>query len=192
MFRSAIFRVFAMFRGQKYLNRPARPFPMKIHPPLAVFLRFSRRVCLLAAFAGLSLLRAADDKIIAAVRAADDERIAATVAGDRARLSAVYSDDLHYGHSNGRVDTKASQIQGLTTGANKYEAFEHQTRTFVPVGPGIVLMKGHVLMRMTNKQSGAKLTNDLNYLAVWREEKGKWRFLAWQSCKNPVPESAKK
>ena len=22
---------------------------------------------------------------------------------------------------------------------------------------------------------------------VWREEGGKWRFLAWQSCKNPPP-----
>jgi hypothetical protein len=25
------------------------------------------------------------------------------------------------------------------------------------------------------------------YLAVWREEKGHWRFLAWQSCKLPTP-----
>jgi len=26
----------------------------------------------------------------------------------------------------------------------------------------------------------------LSYLAVWREENGQWRFLAWQSCKLPV------
>ena len=25
----------------------------------------------------------------------------------------------------------------------------------------------------------------LSFLAVWREEKGQWRFLAWQSCKLP-------
>jgi len=148
-------------------------------------LSFARAVCLLALVPVLSVLRAADDKIIAAVRAADDERIAATVAGDRARLSAVYSDELHYGHSNGKVDTKASQIQGLTSGGNRYDSFEYKERTFVPVAPGIVLMKGRMLMHLTNKQSGQKTTNDLNYLAVWREEKGKWRFLAWQSCKNP-------
>lgn len=124
------------------------------------------------------------DKLIAAVRAADDERLAATKAADRTRLSAVYSDDLHYAHSNGRLDTKTSQIQGIATGANAYESFEHKDRTFVPAAPGIVLMKGRVLVHMSNKQSGQKSTNDLNYLAVWREEKGKWRFLAWQSCKN--------
>ena len=28
---------------------------------------------------------------------------------------------------------------------------------------------------------------DLNFLTVWREEGGKWRFLAWKSCKNPPP-----
>jgi len=127
----------------------------------------------------------ADEKLIAAVRAADDERIAATKAADRARLSAIYSDELHYAHSSGKVDTKASQIQGIVGGSNKYEAFDHKNRTFVPAGPGVVLMKGRVLMQMANKNTGAKTTNDLNYLAVWREEGGKWRFLAWQSCKNP-------
>jgi hypothetical protein len=135
-------------------------------------------------------LRAADaDKLIAAVRAADDERIAATMAADRTRLDAIYSDALHYAHSSGKVDTKASQIQGITTGGNKYERFEHKERTFIPAGPGIVLMKGRVLMHMAS--STGRLVNDLNYLAVWREEKGKWRFLAWQSCKNP-PADAKK
>jgi hypothetical protein len=135
-------------------------------------------------------LRAADDKLIAAVRAADDERIAATMAADRARLEAIYSDALHYAHSSGKVDTKASQIAGITTGGSKYERFEHKERTFIPAGPGIVLMKGRVLMYMGG--SPGRIVNDLNYLAVWREEKGKWRFLAWQSCKNLPPADAKK
>ena len=134
-------------------------------------------------------LRAADDKLIAAVRAADDERIAATMAADAARLGAVYSDALHYAHSSGKVDTKASQIKGITASGNKYERFEHKERTFILAGPGIVLMKGRVLMSMRNRSG--KLVNDLNYLAVWREENGQWRFLAWQSCKNP-PADAKK
>ena len=85
--------------------------------------------------------------------------------------------------SEGKVDTKASQIKGITTGGNKYEAFDHKERTFIPAGPGIVLMKGRILMHMSGK--AGKVVNDLNYLAVWREEQGKWRFLAWQSCKNP-------
>ena len=144
-----------------------------------------RLLPLVALFA--SVLHAADDKLIAAVRAADDERVAATKAADRVRLSAVYSDQLHYAHSSGKIDTKASQIQGIVTGANKYADFEYKDRTFVPAGPGVILMKGRVLIHMVNKTSGEKATNDLNYLAVWREEGGKWRFFAWQSCKNPAP-----
>ena len=140
-----------------------------------------RLLPLLALFT--AAIHAADDKLIAAVRAADDERIAATQAADAKRLEAIYSDALHYAHSSGKVDTKASQIKGITTGGNKYEKFEHKERTFIPAGPGIVLMKGRILMHMSG--ANGKVVNDLNYLAVWREEQGKWRFLAWQSCKNP-------
>jgi len=54
-------------------------------------------------------------------------------------------------------------------------------------------MKGRVLVHMKSKTTGQKLVNDLNYLAVWREENGKWRFLAWQSCRNvpPTPSTPK-
>lgn len=132
-----------------------------------------------------------DERLLAALRTADDERIAATVAGDRRRLEAIYSDDLHYGHSNGRSDTKASQIEGLVAGPNRYESFEYKERTFRPAAPGLMLMNGRVLMHTVNKQSGRKNTLDLFYLAVWREEQGRWRFLAWQSCRNPEAETKK-
>jgi ketosteroid isomerase-like protein len=145
---------------------------------------------LFAFFAGAA--HGADEKIIAAVRAADDARVAATKAGDRAGLAAIYADGLHYAHSNGKVDTKASQLEGVIAGANRYDSFEYKERTFVPTGPGVVLMKGRVLVHMTNKTSAQKSMMDLNYLAVWREENGKWRFFAWQSCRNPVDPAGKK
>ena len=131
--------------------------------------------------------RAAEDAVIAAVRAADDERIAATIAADAARLGASYSDALHYAHSSGKIDTKASQIAGITTGTTKYERVEYKERAFVPAGPGVMLMKGHVLVHTRNKTSGQPGLLDLNYLAVWRQEGGRWRFLAWQSSRNPPP-----
>lgn len=140
----------------------------------------------------LAPLAAADAKIIAAVQAADDARIAATKSADRSALEAIYSDELHYAHSSGRVDRKASQIEGIVNGGNIYEAIEYPERTFVPVAPGIVLMRGRALFHMKAKADGSRLINDLNYLAVWRNENGRWRFLAWQSCKNPPAAGAKK
>ena len=133
-------------------------------------------------------LSAAEDQLIAAVRAADDERLAATQAADPALLAAIFSDELRYGHSSGKVDTKASYVRALASHSTVYESFKYLERNFKPAGPGIVLMSGRVVIHASN--AGQKVVNDLNYLAVWREEGGVWRFLAWQSCKNPPPADA--
>ena len=138
--------------------------------------------CLVLAVA---FLHAADDKRIAAVKAADAERVAATKAGDGARLEAIFSDELRYAHSSGHVDTKASYIKALTSHSTVYESYDYQEQNFLPAGPGIVLMTGRVLSHTRNASGANEL--DLNFLGVWREENGKWRFLAWQSCKNPPP-----
>jgi hypothetical protein len=124
-------------------------------------------------------------KLIAAVTAADDERQAAVKAGDRGRLDAILSDGLRYAHSNGKIDTKASYVESLTSHQTVYENFDYKDRTFLPAAPGVVLMTGRVLVRIRNGEQKTNL--DLNFLSVWREEKGHWRFLAWQSCKNPAP-----
>ena len=139
---------------------------------------------------GLVSLRAADDKALAAARAADDERLAATKAGDPKRLDAIFSNDLRYAHSSGKVDTKDSYVKSLVSRATIYESFDYKERNFTVAAPGVVLMSGRVLIKASN--NGQKVENDLNILAVWREENGKWRFLAWQSCKNPPADAAKK
>lgn len=131
--------------------------------------------------------------VIAAVTAADDERMAAMKAGDAARLNAIFSDELRYAHSSGVVDTKSVFIEALSTGKSVYETFEYKDRTILPAAPGIALMSGRVLVNIRSGEQRLQL--DLNYLSVWREEAGKWRFLAWQSCRNgaatPLPETAK-
>ena len=142
-----------------------------------------RLLLLLALLAGR--LPAAEDALIAAVRAADDERIAATRAADPARLDAIFSDALRYAHSNGKVDDKASFIQSLTSRKTSYESFDYQERAFTVAGPGVVLMTGRVIARAIS--AGQPITLDLNFLAVWREEGGRWRFFAWQSARNPPP-----
>ncbi len=37
------------------------------------------------------------------------------------------------------------------------------------------------------KSAAGEMDSVLGFLAVWREENGKWRFLAWQSCRIPPP-----
>jgi len=135
--------------------------------------------------AQILLAPAGIERMLAAARAADDERLAATMAADPARLDAIFSDELRYAHSSGKVDSKASYITSLVSRSTVYESFDYQERNFKVAGPGIVLMTGRVVIHAGN--DGQKGIIDLNYLAVWREENGRWRFLAWQSCRNPPP-----
>jgi len=143
---------------------------------------------LLAIMAGS--LRAADDARLAPINAADDERVAAVASADRARLTAIFSDDLRYSHSTGAVDTKTSYITALTSGRLKYVSYVYEEKNFTFPAPGIALMTGRVHTKTTSA-SGAG-DNVLCFLAVWREENGKWRFLAWQSCKLPPAAPAAK
>jgi hypothetical protein len=120
---------------------------------------------------------------LAALQAADAARIAAMKAPDREKLGAIFSDELHYAHSSGAVDTKASFIDALAGGRSKYVVYEPGERKFTFPAPGLALMTGRAQIEVANATGGMKAT--LSYLAVWREEQGQWRFLAWQSCRLP-------
>lgn len=147
--------------------------------------RFSRLFILCLALVSATGLRANEADVIAAVRAADDARVTATITADPAGLAALYSDRLHYAHSNGLIDTKASFVESLTSGKTDYQQVDYVQRDFIPLGPGSALMKGRALVRV-GIPDGSMII-DLNFLAVWREEDGRWRFLAWQSSRNPAP-----
>lgn len=146
-------------------------------------LRFLALLCL-----ALATLRAANDP--AAWRAADDARVAAMISGDAARLAATFSDELLYVHSSGKADTKASFTEALVSGKSKYNSITYEQRDFREVAPGLVLMNGRCRVKLGKAAPFNEL--HLSFLAAYRLEKGVWRFLAWQSCKMPEPETAKK
>ncbi len=135
-------------------------------------------------------LRAADDPRVEKLRAADDERVAAVVAADQARLTEIYADDLRYAHSTGAVDDKASYIDALATGRTKYLAWNYEERNFSFPGPDVAMMTGRTRIKVGKADGISELT--LCFLGIWREEKGQWRFVAWQSCKLPEPVPAGK
>ena len=143
-------------------------------------------VCLFA----FSSLHAADDPRTARLAALDDQRVAAMIGADRARLDSLLSAELHYAHSTGVVDTKASLTDTLLGGKIKYESVSYEKRDFTFPAPRVALMTGRV--RIKASTATGVMDSVLSYLAVWREEDGQWKFLAWQSCKLPPAEAASK
>ncbi|MBM3868932.1 MAG: nuclear transport factor 2 family protein [Verrucomicrobia bacterium] len=142
---------------------------------------------LLLAFLFTLTCPAAEHPELARVAAADDARVAAMLAPTRAKLDAVLSPELRYAHSNGQVDTKEALIASLTDGSALYSKYAYQERRFTFPAPGLALMAGRFDVKAVVKGNPAEST--ISYLAVWRLEEGRWKFLAWQSCK--VPPAAK-
>lgn len=146
-------------------------------------MKHSFAAVLFTLFCAHSSLTFAGDSRLANLQAADDARVAAVKAADPAKLGEILSEDLHYGHSSGPVDSKDSFIESLVSGRAKYVDYHHEERNFTFPAPGMALMSGRARVKVVTATGG--MDSLVGYLAVWREENGKWRFLAWQSCRIP-------
>ncbi len=152
---------------------------------------FRAAVALLAIFALGVAAQAADD--FAAVRAADADRIAATVAGDVAQLGDLLSADLRYAHSDGRVQTKSQFLAAVANNPVSYLSVDPHEVELQTIAPGAVTMTGRAEIVAQTKTDRVKFA--LRFLAIWRNESGRWRLAAYQSSQllpsagaaNPAP-----
>lgn len=126
----------------------------------------------------------ANDALKADLIRADDARVEAMKKADAEALKTLFSDELNYAHSNGLVDNKASLTEILITGKTKYVGYDYVERNFTFPAQDIALMTGRT--RIQADSAKGRMDSVLSFLAVWRLEKGQWKFLAWQSCKLPA------
>lgn len=125
-------------------------------------------------------LRAAESPVDA-VRRADQARLTAMMAGDGAALNRLMSDELAFVHSDGRIESKADYVKNMLAGDTAYKnAKTSDVRTMEPA-PGVVILIGSQQM---NKRLGPNWSEiKLKFMAVWRNEGGTWRLVAWQSMR---------
>jgi hypothetical protein len=122
----------------------------------------------------------AEPPVIAALRA-DKARIAAMVAGDGDALARLMSDQLRFVHSDGRVESKADYVKNLTAGDTAYKDAKTSELETMQVSADVVVVLGVQEMK---KRLGPDWSDiKLRYLAVWRNEYGAWRMIAWQSAR---------
>ena len=132
-----------------------------------------------AMIAGISTV-AAEPAVISAVRA-DKARLSAMMAGDGDALAKLMSDQLRFVHSDGRVESKADYVKNMMAGDTQYADAKTSELETMQVSPDVVVVLGVQEMR---KRLGTEWSNiKLRYLAVWRNESGAWRMVAWQSAR---------
>jgi ketosteroid isomerase-like protein len=140
-------------------------------------IRFATLVAVLACGVQAAL---AEPPVISAVRA-DKARLAAMMAGDGDALARLMSDQLRFVHSDGRVESKDDYVKNMMAGDTEYASATTSDLETMQISPDVVVVLGVQEMR---KRLGPTWSDiKLRYLAVWRNESGAWRMIAWQSAR---------
>jgi hypothetical protein len=140
------------------------------------------RWIMLASMAGFAWhsAAAAEPVVISALRA-DKARLAAMMAGDGEALGRLMSDQLRFVHSDGRVESKSDYVKNLIAGDTEYADAKTSELETTQVSPDVVVVIGAQQMRKRLGPTWSEIK--LRYLAVWRNENGQWRMVAWQSAR---------
>ena len=113
-----------------------------------------------------------------AVSAAVEALRKATIAADKSALEKLTAAELSYGHSSGRVETKAEFIEALVSGKSGFSAIELAGQT-VNVVDKIAIVR-HVF-NATRRKEGDKVK--LFNLTIWMQRQDQWKLLARQAAK---------
>ena len=128
----------------------------------------------LAALAGCSTGAAATGSSASAeqsVAAAAEKLRVAMIDPTPAALTALVADDLSYGHSGGRVDTKDSFIGDLIAGKSDFVTIAITDQT--PKVVGNTAIARHTLTADTNG-SGKPGKVQIKILGAWQQQGGRW------------------
>lgn len=123
---------------------------------------------------------AGEPAVIAALKA-DQARIGAMVAGNPTALANLMSEQLRFVHSDGRVESKADYVKNLMVGDTAYADATTSDVETMQITPEVVVVIG--TQKMRKRLGGEWSSVSLRYLAVYRNEVGAWRLVAWQSAR---------
>ena len=112
----------------------------------------------------------------------DKKRMHAMAAKDIGTLDAVLADDLIYTHSSARLDTKASLIGNMQSGATVYTSVEPSDVKAQDLGETVVLTG---VARIKVVSNGKPNAFGVRFTDVYARRNGQWQMVAWQSTRLP-------
>ncbi len=118
--------------------------------------------------------------LVEVARAAEQLRLS-MIDPNHAALDALLADELSYGHSNGRVETKAGLVSELMDGRSDFVSIEITDQSVVLAGDATAIVR-HTLSAETN-DSGNPGKVVLKVLCVWLKRGFRWRLIARQAVR---------
>jgi Domain of unknown function (DUF4440) len=113
------------------------------------------------------------DKAVEALRTALLEK-------NKAGLEQLTADQLSYGHSSGRVETKSQFVSGYVTSKATYKWITFPELTIAVVGDTAIARH---LYEFESETDGKTANVKIGALQVWQKQDGNWKLLARQGFK---------
>jgi len=115
-----------------------------------------------------------------AVEAAAERLHGLMVEPERQRLETLIAPELSYGHSSGKVDTRESLIDTLTSGASGFQSIAIGEQSVQIAADDLAIVR-HRFVADTNGKGKAPARVDLRILQIWKKNGGEWQLLARQA-----------
>jgi ketosteroid isomerase-like protein len=103
----------------------------------------------------------------------------AVMAKDRSQLEALIADQLHYWHSDGRVETKSEHIADVLSKRALYKSIDLTNQTVKVTGDAAVVR--HNLTAESEREGGKMQSTRIGVFMVWQKQGGQWKLLARQA-----------
>jgi hypothetical protein len=140
------------------------------------------------AVGGGSLLRGSS----AGAQSADEAAVAkavealrkATFDQEKAQLEELCAEELSYGHSDGRVETKAQFINGVMTRKATLKSLALSDHTIAIVGNNAIARHKWA---SESELDGKPTSTRILVLQVWLKQGSAWKLLARQAVRPPQP-----
>jgi ketosteroid isomerase-like protein len=117
------------------------------------------------------------------LKSLEDERCRAMTSADLAALDRLFSDDLIWTHSSGKVDSKKRLLAKIESGESQYLSMRRDDEKYV-VSASAAIASGVVNMQV--RLGGEERSLRSRYTNVWFREGDVWRVVAWQSTAVPA------
>jgi hypothetical protein len=117
----------------------------------------------------------------AKVAAAIAELTKAMLEADKAKLEALTADQLSYGHSSGRVETKSEFITPIATKKAVYKSIVLSNHTVTVAGANAIAR--HAWESESGTGDGKWNVSKIGVLQVWQKQGADWKLLARQAFK---------
>lgn len=115
----------------------------------------------------------------AAVAQAVESFRKAVLTKDRKQFEMLIADQLIYGHSDGRTETKAQYIEDATGQRAIWTSIELTNQTIRVTGDTAIVRHNYV---GESERGGAKApTTRVGVMMVWQKQGGQWKLLARQA-----------